>query len=643
MCGIAGIASPWAVDHRPAVAAMLDTIVHRGPNDHGMHASKGACIGMRRLSIIDLAGGHQPIGNEDGSVWVVSNGEIYNYQRLRRTLVSLGHRFTTNSDTEVIVHAYEEFGPDCLNHLDGMFGLAIWDVQRRRLLIARDRLGIKPLYFHETAQGELLFGSEVKSLLASGRIEAALDPDALQDYLAFGYAIAPRTAFQGVQKLAPGEMLTWENGRIERRRYWRLSGDVVHGRSEREWCERVRAELERAMSDHMVSDVPLGAFLSGGIDSSTIVALMSHGGTEPVNSYAIGYAGGAVAEYYNELPFAREVATHYRTNHREIPVHPNLAQLLPKLLWHLEEPISDTAPLTTYLVSELAAQSVTVIMSGVGGDELFAGYNRYLGGHYSSRYAKIPGWMRRGLLAPLAELLPSGRSNRLQDLARYAKQFIRSAEQPWDIQYRGYLAIQSEQRLADLALTPVHRPDAFDGALRGADSSDPLVRLLQVDLEAQLPEALLLLSDKMTMAQSLECRVPFLDHHLVELAASIPAGIKLKDGRLKHILKESVGDLLPPAIIARRKRGFGAPVGSWIEAELRPLRDWLLCRKSIEQRGLLSWPAVAKICEDHDARREDYSDLLMVLMNVEVWSRVFVDGQAHSDVADDLCDRLKAA
>jgi asparagine synthase (glutamine-hydrolysing) len=622
---------------------MLNSIVHRGPNDQGVHASKGACIGMRRLSIIDLAGGHQPISNEDETVWVVNNGEIYNYKRLRAKLLSRGHRFATQSDTEVIVHAYEEFGMDFLEHLDGMFALAIWDTVRRRLVVARDRLGIKPLYYHQSIHGDLLFASEVKALLASGRLNAVMDPESLQDYLGLGYAIAPRTPFKGVSKLAPGEVLSWEQGKCHKRRYWRLGDEVVHGRSEAAWRELIRAELERAMSDHMVSDVPLGAFLSGGIDSSTIVALMSHGGAEVVNSYAIGYAGNGVAEYYNELPFARQVADHYHTNHREIPVQPNLAELLPKLIWHLEEPISDTAPLTTYLVSELAAESVTVIMSGVGGDELFAGYNRYLGDHYSARYGKIPAWLRRGVVEPLAELLPSGRNNRLLDLARYAKQFVRSGQQPWDQQYRAFLQIQAPDRLNALNLGPMGRPDSFDAALRNATSSDPLVRLLQVDLEAQLPEALLLLSDKMTMAASLECRVPFLDHHLVELAATIPAEIKLKNGRLKHILKDTVADVLPADIIERRKRGFGAPIGSWVEKELRPLRDALLSRENIERRGMLAWRAVAEVCSAHDARREDYSDVLMVLMNLEVWSRVFLDGQSHVDVSGDLCDRLKAA
>lgn len=622
---------------------MLDAIVHRGPNDHGLHAQGGAVIGMRRLSIIDLAGGHQPIPNEDRSVWVVNNGEIYNFEDLRAELIELGHRFRTCSDTEVIVHAYEQFGLDFLARLDGMFALAIWDVPRGRLVIARDRLGIKPLYVHRGAGGDLLFASEVKALLASGLVSASLDTEALQDYLGFGYAIAPRTAFKGVEKLAPAEYLVWENGNCRKGRYWQLGDEVDYGPSEAEWAERIRAQLARVTRSHMVSDVPLGAFLSGGIDSSCIVGLMSEGSSSPVNTYAIGYSGDSVAEYFNELPYAAQVARHYGTNHREIPVAPNVTDLLPRLMWHLEEPISDTAPLTTYLVSELAAKSVTVIMSGVGGDELFGGYTRHLGDHYSSLYRRVPGWIRRPLVEPLVELLPSGRNSRLLDLSRYAKQFVRSSRLEWDGRYRSYLQLQDTALLSRLNPSFSSRPDSFDAATRNVSASDPLLRLLQVDLQTQLPEALLLLSDKMTMAASLECRVPFLDHHLVELAAQIPAQVKVKGGHLKHILKKSVADVLPADVLNRRKRGFGAPMGSWIQGELRPLRDALLSREVVEQRGLLAWPAVESLCAAHDSQREDFTDAIMVLMNLEIWSRMFLDGMPHADVTGELADRLQAA
>lgn len=643
MCGIAGIVSPTTPPDPAELGRMLDAIVHRGPNDHGMRISGGAGIGMRRLSIIDLEGGHQPIPNEDGTVWVVSNGEIYNFRQLRRVLEGRGHRFRTDSDTEVLVHAYEEYGVDFLEHIEGMFALAIWDETRHRLVVARDRLGIKPLYYHQGADGTLAFASEAKSLLAGGRVTAALDTEGLQDYLAFGYAMAPRTIFRSIHKLAPAQRMIWEGGSCRRATYWQVSDEVDSDRSEAAWVELIRAELERVVRDHMVSDVPLGAFLSGGIDSSAIVALMSGAGDEPVNTYAIGYSGDAVADYYNELPFARQVAGHYGTRHREIPVQPNVADLLPRLMWHLEEPISDTAPLTTYLVSQLAAESVTVIMSGVGGDELFGGYTRHLGHHYTERYHRIPRWARRGVVEPLARVLPSGRNNRLLDLARYAKQFVRSDHLTWDQQYRSYLQIQDDAALARLNPAFGGLPDSFDAITASVRAQDPMLQLLQVDLATQMPEALLLLSDKMTMATSLECRVPLLDHRLVELAAGIPAGIKVKQGRLKHVLKRAVADVLPPEVVKRRKRGFGAPVGDWMQRELAPLRAALLSRETVERRGVLAWPAVETLCEAHDSRREDYTDALMVLMNLEIWSRIFLDGASHDDVTGELGERLEAA
>ncbi len=642
MCGIVGTVQGGARRFGPEhVARMAGTIVHRGPDDVGLHDGGEAVLGMRRLSIIDLGGGHQPISNEDGTVWVVCNGEIYNFREQRARLEARGHRFRTHSDTEVLVHLYEEHGDKMLEHLDGMFGFALWDAPRKRLLVARDRLGIKPLYYWPHGDG-FAFSSEIKAFLALPGFEAGVDSEGLRDHLAVGYAVAPRTIFKGVRKLPPASVLIWQDGRSAVTRYWAPPAGVDARPTASEWVERVRAELERAVAEHLVSDVPLGAFLSGGIDSSAVAVLMARHSSGPLNTYSIGYGGGGAAEYYNELPYARIVADRLGSVHREIEVRPDVARLLPKLMWHLEEPISDTAIMTTFLVSELAAQSVTVILSGVGGDELFAGYNRYLGAHYRRRYNQLPAWARRSLMPRLAKMLPSGRQNRLMDIARYAKRFIRANELDWRQQYKLYLALAEDDVLGSLTGAAPGR-DGFDRVLDADGGGDDLLRLLRVDWQTQLSEDLLLLTDKMTMACSLECRVPFLDHRLVETAAAIPAELKLPDGRLKGVLKDALRDLLPESVLERRKRGFGAPVGAWFKRELVPLRRSLLSREALAARGLVDPAAVSALCADHDANREDYTDLILVLMNLEIWSRLFLDGRSHEDVAGELAERSLAA
>ncbi|HEX2493145.1 MAG TPA: asparagine synthase (glutamine-hydrolyzing), partial [Steroidobacter sp.] len=612
MCGIVGSArgaggAPLSLED---VRRMAAAIVHRGPDDEGFHTTPDVILGMRRLSIIDLSGGHQPIANEDETLWVVCNGEIYNFRELRAGLKSRGHAFRTGSDVEVILHLYEEHGERFVEHLSGMYGIALWDERRKRLILARDRMGQKPLYYR-IRDGAIEFASEVKALLAASRSPREVDVDAMRDYLSLGYSVAPATIFKGVRKLPPASVLIWERSGWRIENYWRIPDRTHQDASEQEWIERIRSELRRAVSDHMVSDVPIGAFLSGGVDSSAVVALMSETSEQPVNTYSIGYGGPGAASYYNELAFAGAVARRYKTNHREILVAPKVATLLPKLLWHVEEPISDSAIVTTYLVAELAAKSVKVILSGVGGDELFAGYRRYLGDHYQRRYHRLPRWLRTQLLKPLAAALPSGRSSKLMDMARYAKKFVGASDLPWTEQYREFIEICSRRRLSELLLQGATGQTGFDriAALEGAE--DPLLRLMRIDAQTQLPEDLLLLTDKITMATSIECRVPFLDHRLVELGAQIPAEMKMRGGELKHILKRSLADVLPHEILYRSKRGFGAPMGSWLKTELAPLRRVLLGKAAIESRGLMSWPAVQSVIEAHDQSREDFTDLLL--------------------------------
>jgi len=638
MCGIVGIirkdgSQRYDIDD---VHRMADAIVHRGPDDHGFFEDRNVILGMRRLSIIDLEGGHQPIHNEDRTVWVVNNGEIYNYQRLRRMLIDRGHRFETDSDTEVLVHLYEEYGEDFLAHLEGMFAVALWDAKQRKLILARDRIGIKPLYYW-MVNGELAFASEIKSIITLPGFSVAVDGSALAEYTGIGYAVAPKTIFEGVQKLPPASALVWQDNTFRINQYWSPPTDIDESTAYEEWAERIRHEFERAVKDHMVSDVPVGAFLSGGIDSSAVVTSMGDSSSQDLSTYSIGYRGGQAAEYYNELPYAREVAENLGTRHSEIEVKPNVAGLLPKLIWHLEEPISDSAMMTTYLVSELAAKSVKVILSGVGGDELFAGYNRYLGDHYYNRYQKAPRWLRDNLLPKLANLLPSGRQNRLMDMSRYAKRFINASGMDWRERYRHFLSIANDDVVDKLLSRGTQsNMNGFSIAAGNETAEDELLRLFRIDWQTQLAENLLLLTDKMSMAVSLECRVPFLDHRLVELAARIPARHKLPNGRLKGLLKDSLKGVLPDSVINRRKRGFGAPVGVWFKQELIPLRNELLGYQTVDRRGLLDPQTVRLICEDHDNGREDYTDLILVMMNLEIWSRLFLDSRSHEDVGLEL-------
>jgi len=636
VCGIYGIVRLDGVSADPALmAAMGRVVVHRGPDDEGQHADGPCAIGMRRLSIIDLSGGHQPLSNAEGTLWLVCNGEIYNFRELRRELEALGHRFTTASDSEVILHGYAQYGDEYIHRLNGMFGFALWDTRRRRLIVARDRLGVKPIYLYRDAR-RLAFASEAKALLALPGISADIDAAALHSYLNLGYVAAPLSIFRGVRKLPPASMLVVEDGRVEERRYWRISPAVDRGITEREWVERVRARLDESVSMQMVSDVPIGAFLSGGIDSSTVVGLMAAHSDQPIRTYAIGFKGTAADDYYNELPYARRVADLFRTEHHEIVVRPDVVALLPRLLWHMDEPISDTAFITTFLVSQFARRDVTVILSGVGGDELFGGYRRYLGNHYQAYFDRLPGWVRRAA-STLGERLPSDRHSPLLNLSRLAKGFLESAGLPLEDRYRAYVQVfplQEVRRL--LRREGAAQPDMIGAAFRYAGGVDSLNRLLVVDAETMLPDDLLMLTDKMSMATSLECRVPLLDHELVELAARMPEEVKIRGGRLKHAMKEAVSGFLPRDILERKKRGFGTPMGAWLKEELAPLVRRLLSETVIKSRGLFHYPAVKELVASHEANRIDGTDRLLTLLNLEIWSRLYLDGRAPDDVASEL-------
>lgn len=636
MCGIYGILQLDGAPADPALMpAMGRVIAHRGPDDEGRHVDGACAIGMRRLSIIDLAGGHQPMSNGDGTLWLVCNGEIYNFREVRRELEQLGHRFKTASDSEVLLHGYAQYGDEFIHRLNGMFGFALWDARRRRLVIGRDRLGVKPIYVYRDAR-RLAFASEAKALLALPGVAAEIEQPALHAYLSLGYVPAPLSLLRCITKLPPASMLLVEDGRVEERRYWRIPASIDAEVAEDEWVARVRARLEQSVQMQMVSDVPIGAFLSGGIDSSTVVGYMAARSDQPIRTYSIGFVGTAADDYYNELPYARRVAERFRTTHREIIVRPDVATLLPHLLWHMDEPLSDTAFITTYLVSKFARQDVTVILSGVGGDELFGGYRRYLGNHYQGYFDRLPSWGRRAAAA-VGRRLPSDRHSPMLNLSRLARGFLEGAALPFEERYRGYVQVFPKGELRRLLRTGLAaQPDMLEAAFGHAGGTDSLNRLLRVDAETMLPDDLLMLTDKMSMATSLECRVPLLDHELVELAARMPEAIKIRGGRLKHAMKEAVSGLLPRDILERGKRGFGTPMGAWLKQDLAPLVRGLLSESAIRGRGLLDSPSVHELIASHNANRVDGTDRLVTLLNLEIWSRLYLDGRNPDDVADEL-------
>jgi asparagine synthase (glutamine-hydrolysing) len=608
---------------------------HRGPDDGGAHADGRCAIGMRRLSIIDLSGGHQPLANADGSLVVVCNGEIYNFRELRRELESHGHHFRTDSDSEVVLHGYAQWGRDFVTRLNGMFGFAIWDRHRQALLVGRDRLGIKPIYWLNDGT-RFAFASEAKALLELPGFERAVDPAALAAYLELGYVPSPLSMFRGIHKLPIASVLSVTSSGSSIETYWKPPTKVDSEVGAAEWAQRVRERIETSVQMQMVSDVPIGAFLSGGVDSSAVLAFMTKHSASPVKTYSIGFDGGAAERFYNELDNARQVAHLFGTDHHEILVKPDVVRLLPKLLWHMDEPIADSALVTTYLVAEFARRDVKVILSGAGGDELFGGYRRYLGEHYMRYLNWLPQSAKRGA-AWLAELMPSDRHSAMLNYSRLAKNFLGAAASPFTERYRAYVGVFSfDEATALMAGPPSARFDAIRAGFEASGGDDVLARMFAVDAHTQLPDDILMLTDKMTMAASLECRVPLLDHELVELAAKIPANVKVAGGELKSLMKKALADVLPREVLHRPKRGFGAPMGAWLKGALSGMLESALSRESVESRGLLNYAPVARLISDHRSNRVDGTDKLLALLNLEVWCRVYLDGRTPNDVADEL-------
>lgn len=598
---------------------MRQLIAHRGPDDSGMHLDGPLGFGFARLSIIDLSGGHQPMTNETGDIWLVFNGEIWNYKTLRQQLIEKGHQFRTNSDTETIIHAYEEYGTDAIARLHGMFALAIWDAPRQRLLLARDRAGKKPLYYTR-ADGDIIFASEIKALLAHPRVRREPDAQALADFLSVRYVPGPATLFANIYKVLPGHWLLFENGAMHEECYWDFQFGETGHRPIEEYIQGIRQHVRRAVEERMIADVPVGALLSGGVDSSIIVGTMSQLTKQPVKTFAVGFD----VPGYSELPYAQLVADHFGTEHHEIVVKcADLSQYWPLLTWHRDEPVSEPSDLGVYLVSRLASQHVKVVLSGEGGDELFAGYPKYLVDWIARYYQILPRQLRDRLITPLLDHLPYG--------MRKVKFTARSLSQPapqrwmnWFGVFNGPLKAQllSERTLASIDLDASR---AFQRWLEGNPQRDNLSSMLYLDTKIWLPDNLLMKGDKMTMAASLEGRIPLLDYQLIEYAASIPSNVKIRPFQAKYLLKRAYADFLPRPILTRKKMGFNVPTGTWFREGQRNLITRLLLSERTRERGYLNDAFVAQLLRDHLEGRTNYQAQLFSLASLELWFRVFID------------------
>lgn len=620
MCGIAGILS---LNGRPVleseVRTMCDAMVHRGPNDEGYYVNSTVGLGMRRLSIIDLSSGHQPVHNEDKSVWVVFNGEIYNFKELRPGLEQQGHRFYTDSDTEVIVHLYEEYGEACVDKLRGMFAFAIWDEHKKQLFIARDRLGVKPLYFGETG-GRLIFGSELKVLLQVPGVDKNFNWRSISHLFSSMCTPLDESILSGIHKLKPGYVLTASVGKgIETRQYWDVAYDPDYTKPESYFVEGIQSLLEESVRLRLISDVSLGAFLSGGVDSSAVVATMARLGSGPVKTFSIGFD----EPEFNELEFARQVADRFGTEHHELILEPNVLGLIDDFAWNLDEPFGDTSAIPTYMVSKLAAENVTVVLSGDGGDELFGGYDRYVVEDRERRLERIPSPARK-LMGLVGRNMQEGMKGRnflrhiaLEGDARYldANTFFKQSEKAQLFQPEAYLQVAQ------------HNPTDMWRKLMATQSGHWLSRLQYLDTKLYLPNDILTKVDRMSMAHSIEAREPLLDHRLVEFAATIPAEFKLRGGVTKYIFKKSLEGVLPDEILYRPKRGFAVPLAKWFRGKLNGFVRDLLLSKTSRDRGIINPLHVERLLELNDAGRN--MDLhLWTMITFELWCRRFMDVSA---------------
>jgi len=627
MCGIFGVVSKNRIDI--PIKELTDTLAHRGPDNSGYYIEDNAALGHRRLSIIDLAGGHQPVSNEDGTKCIVFNGEIYNFRELRDRLISSGHKFSTLSDTETILHAYEEWGEGCLVHLRGMFAFAIWDKIDKCLFIARDRLGIKPLFYAEW-NGKFYFSSEMKAILADPDFPRDMDEMALACYFTLSYIPAPLTIFSKIRKLLPGHTITWCDGKIKFSKYWDLHFAPDRGKDESYFIKGFMEILEESVKGHLISEVPLGAFLSGGVDSSTIVAMMSKADPSAVNTFTMGF-GGNKGGYLDERGFAASVAERYATHHRDYEVMPSPEGLLDKIVRAFDEPFADDSVIPSYFVCKIARENVTVALSGLGGDELFAGYERYLGFRLRSYYSRIPLFVRENVFLRLTDALPERSDGHYT--VNHIKRFVRSGSLPPDHGYFGYLNLLKpsirESFFADSGRFQKHF-DACSDLVRGhfnstnvEDGDDSLDRAQYCDMKTYLPEDILALTDRISMQHSLEVRVPFLDHKLVEFCATIPSDIRMKTLKKKYLLKKAVSGLLPPEVINHRKQGFVGPMSNWLKTDMKAFVLETLSDGNLSRHGLINKKTIDRVVNEHITGKEIHDKTIWSLIVFQRWFELY--------------------
>lgn len=621
VCGIVGAVGPFP-GSLASLRWMRDLLVHRGPDSTGEYATNGAYLGIRRLRVIDLVTGDQPITNEDGTVHAILNGELYNYRELREELVRRGHRFTTASDTEVLVHGWESFGRDLPAHVEGMFAFAIWDDRTRELVVARDRMGKKPLLYAQPRPGAFVFTSEFRALLADPDVDRRLDPEALDLYLSFGYVPAPRTIYRGVTKLLPGHLAVWRDGRLETIRYWSSPSPGGREVSEDAAAEELLSVMRAAVRDRLIADVPLGAFLSGGVDSSLVVALMAEAAGR-VRTFSVGFD----ERDYSELAHARRVAERYGTEHHELVIRPDLVEVAPLLARHYGEPFADSSAVPTYYLAKLTRQHVTVALSGDGGDEAFAGYDRYRAMRMAAGLDWIPEAVRAPVLAGAAAMVP-GRASR-RGRAQRASRFLRGAALPTVRRYLAWTGIFDEAgKDALLAPDAPRYRRAAEAILADAmgTQGDVAERANQADLRLYLPDDLLVKMDIASMASSLEARSPFLDRRVVEFGVGLPLHLKMRGGRGKYLLRRVAERFVPRENLYRPKMGFGLPVGEWFRGGLGGLLDDTVLSPRALARGLFCPLAVRALVEQHRAGRIDHTHRLWALVMLELWQREVAGG-----------------
>jgi asparagine synthase (glutamine-hydrolysing) len=634
MCGIVG---EWNIQGARAetLQRMADEIRHRGPDDEGFYVDGQIGLGSRRLSIIDLSTGRQPISNEDGSVWIVLNGEIYNYPALRKLLAERGHHFSTHTDTEVIVHLYEEYGPDAVKKLRGMFAFALWDTKQRRLLIARDPLGQKPLYYLHRP-GRFVFASEIKAILTAGDVVPRLNAEAMHNFISLRCIPGPETLFEGIEKLPAGSYLTLQDGRLDITEYWSLQYNPKLKDSPEQITEQLRQKLLETVVCHMLSDVPLGAFLSGGLDSTLIASMMATLSDRPISTFSIGVR----EQDFNELPFARMVADRYRTDHHEYIVDPNVVGALPRMIWHMEEPV-DPFAFGVYSVARLAAEHVKVVLGGDGGDEIFAGYDRYLGNQLVDMYCLLPKPIRQRVVEPLIDRLPDNFSynNRVQKLRWMAAMSDSTAGERY-AQSASFLRFGQAHKQALYTDALWRKLGGYDSTIElvkffdADNATHPVDKMLYTDVKTRLADHLLMIGDRMTMAHSLEGRSPYVDQEVVAFVASIPAELKLNGRTLKYIQRRIARDYLPEPLLKRRKQGFGFPLAYWFRSDLREPAARIFRQSQLAAEGYFRPQALLDLLDEHASGRIDHNYRLWLLFNLELWYRQFIGKQSIEEVEE---------